>query len=143
MPQAGLTIGSDARFDILTPQGLISLPTLTRFDAKKINQKMTVKPLNGFPIQLVFLEGGWQGSFSVSRADNTLDAYFAAYEAAYYAGANLGSGVIQQTINEISGVPSVFQFQGVVLEYADAGDYEAEKNVMQSVSFFASTRIQL
>lgn len=143
MPQSGLNIGSDARFDFYTPTGTISLPTLLKFTSKKVNQKMTVKPLNGLPIHLNFLEGGWEGSFEVSRADGTLDSYFDLIEKSYYAGANLPPGTIQQTVQEISGPPSTFQFQGVVLYFEDAGDWESEKNVIQKVSFMASTRVKL
>jgi len=143
MPQAGLSIGKDARFDFFTSTGTLSLPTLLKFTAKKLNQKMTVKPLNGLPIHLNFQEGGWEGSFEVSRADSTLDDYFNFIEKSYYAGANLPAGTIQQTIEEISGPPSTFQFQGVVLYLEDSGDYESEKNVVQRVSFMASTRVKL
>jgi hypothetical protein len=143
MPQSGLNIGSDARFDIITSAGLLILPTLLNLKSKKLNQKLTVKPLNGLPIHLNFQENGWEGSFDVSRVDGTLDSYFAQYEANYYAGIAQPSGTIQQTIANPDGSFNVFQFQGVVLYYDDAGDYEAEKNVIQKVSFAASTRIQL
>lgn len=142
MPQQGLNIGKDARFDFYMPTGTLTLPTLLKFMSKKITQKQTVKPLNGLPIHLSFQEGGWEGSFEVSRADSTLDDYFAAYEAAYYAGANQPGGFIQETIHEISGPPSTYQYQGVILYFDDAGDWEAEKNVIQKVSFMASTRIK-
>jgi hypothetical protein len=143
MPQAGLNIGSDYRFDVYTSSGLLTLPTLLKFDKKKIQTKLTVKPLNSLPIHLSFQEGGWEGSFEVSRADGTLDAYFAAFEANYYAGINQPAGFIQETINEISGPPSTYQLQGVILYYDDAGSAEAEKNVIQKVSFLASTRVKL
>ncbi|WGS53581.1 hypothetical protein LFL96_21220 [Paraburkholderia sp. D15] len=143
MPQAGLNIGSDYRFDVLTATGLLTLPTLLRFNKKKITNKLTVKPLNTLPIHLSFQEGGWEGTFEVSRADSTLDDYFAALEAAYYAGVNQPSGFIQETIQEIGGNISTYQLQGVVLYFDDAGDVEAEKNVIQKVSFLASTRIKL
>lgn len=143
MPQGGLNIGKDYRFDFYMPTGTLTLPTLLKFTKKKLNQKLTVKPLNGLPIHLNFQEGGWEGSFEVSRKDSTLDDYFAAIEAAYYAGVNLPDGVIQETIQEISGPPSTYQYQGVVLYFDDAGDSEAEKNVIQKVSFCATTRIKL
>lgn len=143
MPQNGLSLGRDYKFDVMTSSGLLVLPTLLNFKRKKLNHKITVKPLNALPINLNFQEGGWEGSFEVSRADATLDSYFAAYEAAYYAGVNLPAGFIQETIEEVAGNVSTFQFQGVVLYFEDAGDAEAEKNVIQRVSFAASTRIQL
>ena len=143
MPQSGLNIGADARFDINTASGQLTLPTLLNFKSKKLNQKLTVKPLNGLPIHLNFQENGWEGSFDISRADSVLDDYFAQYEAAYYAGQSLPPGTIQQTVTEVSGAVSTYQYQGVVLYYDDAGDYEAEKNVIQKVSFGASTRVKL
>ena len=143
MPQSGLSIGSDFRFDVYTATGLLTLPTLLNFKKRKITNKLTVKPLNTLPIHLSFEEGGWEGSFEVSRADSTLDDYFASREAAYYAGANIAAGVIQETIQELSGPPSTFQFQGVILYFDNAGEAESEKNVIQTVSFLASTRIKL
>lgn len=143
MPQAGINIGSDYRFDIYTATGLLTLPTLLRFNKKKITTKLTVKPLNTLPIHLSFEEGGWEGSFEVSRADSTLDDYFASREAAYYAGQAIASGFIQETIREVNASTSTYQLQGVVLYFDDAGDAEAEKNVIQKVSFLASTRIKL
>jgi hypothetical protein len=143
MPQNGLSLGRDYKFDIYTATGLLVLPTLLNFKRRKINHKLTVKPLNSLPIHLNFQEGGWEGSFDVSRADGTLDNYFAANEAAYYAGANLPTGVIQETIEEVAGVVLTFQYQGVILFFEDPGEAEAEKNVIQRVSFCASTRIKL
>lgn len=143
MPQNGLNLGRDYKFDIYTATGPLVLPTLLNFKRRKINHKLTVKPLNGLPIHLNFQEGGWEGSFEVSRADGTLDSYFAVNEASYYAGINLPTGVIQETIEEIAGIVSTFQYQGVILYYEDPGEAEAEKNVIQRVSWAASTRIQL
>jgi hypothetical protein len=144
MPQSGLNIGNDARFDIhVGPGKILSLPTLTKFTSKKVAKKLTVTPLGGLPIHMSFMEGGWEGSFEVSRASGELDSYFATMEANYYAGANQPSGFIQQTISEVDGTVSTFQYQGVVLYYDDAGDYEVEKNVVQKVSFMASTRVKL
>jgi len=144
MPQSGLNIGNDARFDIHTGPGeILSLPTLTKFTSKKIAKKLTVKPLGGLPIHLSFMEDGWEGSFEVSRKDNQIDKYFATMESNYYAGISQPSGFIQQTISEVDGTVSTYQYQGVVLYYDDAGDYEVEKNVVQKVSFLASTRVRL
>lgn len=143
MPQNGLSLGRDYKFDVMTSTGLLVLPTLLNFKRKKLYKKLTVKPLNTLPILLNFQEEGWEGSFEVSRADATLDSYFAANEAAYYAGINMPAGFIQETIEEVAGTVSTFQYQGVILYFEDAGETEAEKNVIQRVSFAASTRIQL
>ena len=142
MAQSGITTGPDARFDILTPSGLLTLPTLTDFKAKKIDHQVKINPLQGPPINLNF-PNGWDGSFSVARMDSTLDDYFSALEAAQYAGANIAAGTIHQTITEVNGTLSQYMFQGVQLFFSDAGDYKALSDVMQSVSFVASTRTKV
>ena len=139
MPQSGISVGSDARFDILTPTGALSLPTLLSFDAKKITHKTKINPLNGLPINLQFNDG-WEGSFDVARADGTLDDYFAAMEAAQYAGANIAAGTIHQTITNPDGTVSQYMFTGVQLYYDDAGSYKALADVTQRVSFLAQGR---
>ena len=142
MPQSGISIGSDARFDILTPAGVLTLPTLLDFKSKKIDHQTKINPLQGPPINLTF-PNGWDGSFSVARKDSTLDDYFSAQEAAQYAGANIAAGTIHQTITEVNGTISQYMFEGVQLYFSDAGDYKALSDVMQSVSFVAATRLKV
>ena len=142
MPQSGISIGSDARFDILTPSGVLTLPTLLDFKSKKIDHQTKINPLHGAPINLTF-PNGWDGSFNVARKDSTLDDYFAAQEAAQYAGANIAAGTIHQTITEVDGTLSQYMFEGVQLYFSDAGDYKALSDVMQSVSFVASSRLKV
>ena len=142
MAQSGISVGSDARFDILTASGVLTLPTLLDFKSKKVDHQTKINPLHGAPINLTF-PNGWDGSFSVARMDSTLDDYFAALEAAQYAGANIASGTIHQTITEVNGTLSQYMFQGVQLYFSDAGDYKALSDVMQSVSFVAATRTKV
>lgn len=142
MPQNGLSVGSDARFDIITPAGLLTLPTLETFDAKKITKKTKVRPLHGVPINLQFPDG-WEGTFQVARADSTLDDFFAAQEAAQLAGANIGNGTIHQTIVEVNGSTSQYMFTNVELYLEDAGSFQSVSEVKQHVSFVASQRIKV
>lgn len=142
MPQSGINIGSDAQFVIVTTAGTLTLPTLLNFDAKPETIKNKVRPLNNLNINLRFADG-WSGSFEVARADSTLDDYFAIQEQAELAGQNIPTGTIQQTITEVNGGVTVWQFQGVVLAFDDAGRYEKQKDVVQKVSFEATQRVKL
>ncbi|WP_156883922.1 hypothetical protein [Paraburkholderia sp. SOS3] len=143
MPQNGLNLG--ARLQVRHPDG--DGPPRAA-DAAELQAPQDQPEAHGQAAEQLAnpaqLSGGrLGGSFEVSRADATLDAYFASIEASYYAGVNQPPGFIQETIEEVAGVVSTFQYQGVVLYFEDAGDAEAEKNVIQRVSFAASTRIQL
>jgi hypothetical protein len=142
MPQSGINVGSDARFDILTATGQLSLPQLEKFTSKKITTQSKVRPLNGPPIHLQFPDG-WEGSFEVARADGTLDNYFAALEAAQYAGANIASGTIHQTVTNPDGSLSQYMYTDVQLIFKDAGDYDPLKEVRQTVDFVAGGRQQV
>lgn len=139
MPQNGVSVGSDARFDIMTPSGLLSLPTLENFQSKKIDQRSKVRPLNAPAIPLVF-DDGWEGSFEVARMDGTVDDFFSTLEAARLAGANVQSGTIHQTVTNPDGSVSQYMFTGVQLVYEDAGSFEAIKEVRQKVGFMATAR---
>lgn len=139
MPQSGINVGSDARFDIITAAGTLSLPTLENFSSKPVTARSKVRPLNGPPIHLKFPDG-WEGSFSVARTDSTLDDYFAAEEAAQYAGANLAAGTIHETITEVNGTVSQYLYTDVQLYFDDAGEKDALKEIRQKVSFIASGR---
>ena len=142
MPQSGINVGSDARFDIFTATGQLSLPTLEKFTSKKITAQSKVRPLNGPPKHLQFPDG-WEGSFEVSRADGTLDNYFATLEAAQYAGANIASGTIHQTVTNPDGSLSQYMYTDVQLIFDDAGDYDPLKEVRQTVKFVAGGRQQV
>lgn len=142
MPQSGISVGSDYRFDIETAAGTLTLPTLLDFDKKPTEVMAKVTPLNGPPIPLTF-PNGWEGSFSVARQDSTLDDYFAALEAAQYAGATIQGGYITETIQEVNGTPSQYMYPDVQLRFTDAGNAKATSDVIQKVSFVASARIKV
>ena len=139
MPQSGINVGSDARFDVLTASGVLTLPTLEKFTCRKITAQSKVRPLNGMPLHLKFPDG-WEGSFEVARADGTLDDYFAAEESAQLAGSNIAAGTIHQTVTNADGSLSQYMFVDVQLIFKDAGDYEALKEVRQTVDFVAGAR---
>jgi hypothetical protein len=139
MPQNGLTVGSDARFDIVTASGLLTLTGLESFSSKKLTHKTKVRLLNGKPISLQFPDG-WEGAFLVARTDSMVDDYFSAQEAAQLAGANLGTGTIHQTIEEVNGSVSQYMYTDVQLILEDTGSWESISEVKQHISFVASAR---
>lgn len=142
MPMSGLNVGSDAQFVVVTSIGNLSLPTLINFDFKQEVIKQKVRPLNATNIPLRFFDG-WSGTFEVERADSTLDDYFALMEQTELSGSSMPLGTIQQTIQTANSTVEVWQFQGVVLSFDDAGKYEKQKTVMQKVSFECATRVRL
>lgn len=137
------SIGKDVSLTLVTQQGILTLPvTSTTFEAKPQYNKIRKVGLDGInrganvPI-------GWEGTVELDRHDVTVDAFFAAAEAGYYAGANSYTGSITETIQEQSGAVTQFQYIGVVFSFDESGKWQGDKEVNQTIGFFASKKIQV
>lgn len=142
MPVNGYTVGKDIQLTIVVPSGVLNLTKITGFRSKQdvIDQK--VKPLDGITDYLRFFDA-WSGSFTLDRTDGTLDDYFSALEANFYAGLTEGPVSITETIQEVSGAVSQYRYTRVLLKYDDAGEFAGDKTVTQTVSFVAGRRIKI
>jgi hypothetical protein len=142
MPQQGFSVGRDVSLVLILSDGSsLPLNKVTSWKAKPDTTTQKVKGLDGSILHLRWHEG-WNGSFNIERRDALIDQYFAQIEAAYHAGNDEKPAVLQQTIQEPDGTISQYRFTDVLLTYDDAGDWQADKTVSQSVSFVAHRRIQ-
>ena len=135
-------VGRDVTVNIITTNGPIVLSTITSFKAKQDSTQQKLVLINGVTHHLRFFIG-WTGSFSIERASDVLDNYFALLEQNYYQGIREQGASITETIQELNGSISQFRFTNVLLSFDDAGDYAGDKSVAQSMSFVASRRIQI
>jgi len=142
MPLNGFTVGRDVSTSISTPTGTLALSLITKFTAKPDTTDKKIKGLDGRTRHLIFPDG-WTGSFEVERQNSQIDDFFAAQESNYYAGLNLLPSTITETINEVDGSVSQYQFVGVIFKLDDAGDFAGDESVKQKVTFMAETRIKL
>ena len=143
MPVNNFTVGKDISVTIQTPTGQLDIAQgITDFSADPMFTELKSKPLNGIPI-FGQIPDGWKGSFKLDRFNPRVDNYFAALEAAYYAGANQLAGTIYQTIQEPNGSITQWRFTGVILKLEKAGDFSGDKKVEQTISFMAAQRIKV
>jgi hypothetical protein len=142
MPVNGYTVGRDIVICVQTPSGPLTLNGVTKFTKKRDTTNKKVKLINGVTDPLVFPDG-WSGAIEIERQDSTVDDYFAALEAGYYAGQNQESGTITETITEVSGAISQYQYTRVVLNLTNAGDAMADETVKLTIDWSASRRIKL
>jgi hypothetical protein len=142
MPLNGFSVGRDIATNIQTPTGSLNLSLITKFSAKPETTDKKIKGIDGRTRHLIFPDG-WTGSFEVERQDSTVDDFFAAQEASYFAGQNLLPSTITETITEVSGATTQYQFTGVILKLDDAGDWAGDDSVKQKITFMAETRIKL
>ncbi len=144
MSQQNFSLGRDTQqITINTPFGILAPSLITDFWAKpETNLKKSKGLLTGV-INPVLTQEGYTGGLELDRQNAAVDAFFAAYEAAYYAGQNIGYSTILHSIQEANGTLSQFQFVGVVLMLEDAGHWKSDEIVRQKLGFFAQQRVRL
>lgn len=143
MSVSGYTIGQDVRLDIIVPLvGTLTLSEIVSFGATPTNTTKTVQPISGRPKHLVFDEG-WTGTIEGERNDDSVDAFWARQEAAFFAGEDILGGTITQTITEKDGSISRYMYEDVQFRLEDAGTYKGNDTVMWRMSFQASRKLKL
>lgn len=137
-------IGKDIVIDITMNDGTsLVLPiTVTGFHMKAVYGKIKGSYMDGVNRQRSVPQG-WEGDIKLDRRDNTVDAFFSARDAAFYAGQTVQSAKITETTYESNGSLSQFQYTGVDLTFDDAGDKKADAKVEQTIGVFASKRKQI
>jgi hypothetical protein len=141
MPLNGYSVGKDVVLTVNTPNGVLRL-NITNFDAKPVYTDLKSMPL-GSPPKHMSIPTGWKGTMKLDREDSTVDDYAAQVEAAYWAGQNIVTGSITETISEVNGATSRYRYTNVNLKITDPGAWAGEKLVDQSLEFEASRRLKL
>jgi hypothetical protein len=136
------SVGRDVTLNVVTPTGPVTFSLITKFTAKIDTTDKKIKGIDGLTRFLRFFDG-WSGSFEIERQNSNADDYFAALEAAYYAGQTENTATITETITEPSGATTQYQYGGVLMKLEDAGEWSGDNTVKQKVSFVASRRIKL
>lgn len=119
MPINGFSVSRDLSVTISTSDGTLSPTLITNFQSKQDTTEKKVKGIDGRVRNVVFPDG-WSGSFDFDRQDSSLDDFFAGLEANYFAGADIGTGTVTQTIANPDGSVSQYQYTGVSLKYDDS-----------------------
>ena len=142
MPLSQYNIGRDSTFTLNSTAGLLRPAILTNFTAKQETAQISSMPLNGEPIHNEVPQG-WSGSFDFDRANSVMDDFFVRQEGNYYLGIAPDQVTITETIREVGGGLSQYQYVGVSLKMDDAGSRQADQKQVQKVSFRASRRLKV
>lgn len=143
MSVGGQSVGKDVRITIVTSTGVLNIPAsaITNFNPKPVTGDEKRIGLDGEPRHNITHEG-WECDFDIDRIDSTVEDYWAAAEAAYFAGQTLPWGTAQEVIQEPNGAITTYRYEKVVLKVKDLGNREGNKVIKMKVSFLASRRIK-
>lgn len=138
----GLTSGISHTLVLTDIDGLKSFTNLESFSANENADVQDHTDISGIT-RHPKLHQGWHGSFTYQRGSNALDAYFANQERNYYQGGDQTNITITESIKELDGTISQFQFTECVLSLTDGGTYSGTTIVKQTVAFKARRKLLL
>ena len=144
MPINNFSIGHDVAVDVTNPLTgkLMTLDSVTGFNAEQQTKEITSEPLNG-PPQFAHAPNGWKGAVDFDRQSANADIFISQLEANYWAGINTLSGTITETITNPDQSISQFKFTGCTFKYGDAGKWKAQEKVPIRLDWTASQRVQI
>lgn len=137
-----LSIGRDITLNIHSSNGEIVIPTVISFTCKPTPDVRTSVAMNG-NVLYATIPQGYSGSIDIDRTSPALEAFWTAYETAYYAGQNLLANTITVTINEANGTVSQWIASGVMFDAQDFGNWTGSDIVKQTLNFRASLYQQI
>lgn len=140
--QDGLTSGQSVTTTWSDINGNKNWQILESFTAKEDADVPKQTAIDGKTRHPLFLRG-WSGTAVYQRGSNSLDQYFADRERNYYNGADQVDLTITQTIKEVNGKISQYQFIGVTITMEDAGTVSGTDIVKQTISWQAKRRMAL
>lgn len=142
MPINNLSVGRDLTFTVVGPTGNLTLGGVTDYNPKPKFKQLEHKDIDG-TISNAAIPDGWDISINIDRQDPTVDNFFVALEASYFAGTNILAGTISENIQEADGSVSKYQYTGVSLTYENAGAWKGDALVPISLMAKCSRKLQL
>ncbi|GCE85161.1 hypothetical protein [Komagataeibacter diospyri] len=132
-------VGRDCRVVLIYNGSRIKLPTVTGFQAQQQTHRLTSSPLNDMPA-FYDTPNGWSGTFNFQRDNSGADDLFAAIESGFWDAGTMILGSIYQYLDECDGTTTTYEFMGATIALNNAGNFQSENIVNQSVSFMARIR---
>ncbi|GCE82505.1 hypothetical protein [Komagataeibacter diospyri] len=132
-------IGRDCRVVLVYDGSRVDLPTITGFTVQQRTHQLTSNPLNDMPM-FYDVPGGWSGQFTFQRDGAGADDLFTAIESGFWSAGTVVLGSIYQYLTECDGSLSTYEFVGASLQLSDAGHYQSEMLVSQTITFAARAR---
>lgn len=134
-----LSVGKDIVISFNGPNGPVKFDRVKMFSSKQKTSNRETAALDGVN-RHVNIPMGWEGSFEAERVGNSIDEFFQILEDNYYAGRNIPTLTITETITEANGSLTQYQYIGVVLTLDSAGDWKADDYVTQKITFSSEKR---
>jgi len=143
MPVNNQSIGKDVTVNInLFGKAVTIQPNaIMEFEPTPRTSEETRTGIDGVTRDAVF-PIGWSLQFQIDRLDGVVEDMWASIEAAYYAGQNVGTGTVLETITNPDGSINQWQYTPVVFKLESLGQRTATSVIKMRMSALAGRRIK-
>lgn len=141
MPIAGYSVGRDITVSIVWNGQNYPLTQIASFDARQVTKEVSADDLTTGLEHQVNIPKRWEGSLRYERTGGAVDRFIAAYEQAYYQGQNVLNATMAVRIAEPSGGVQKWKFLGVTFVMDEAGKFDLQDIVRQTLRFRARERV--
>lgn len=135
-------IGSDTTISLIVNGAILKSSILTSFEAKQMTNSVDSTGLDGVN-RFDEIDKGWDLSLEFDRADSIMDDFFAAKEAARYAGEPSPEISITETTTNVDGSIVKYRYNRVSLKFDTIGVRKGDAKIEAKVSGKASRRIKI
>jgi hypothetical protein len=139
------TVGRDAQAVLVAPNGtIIDMPLLTQIQTKPQYKRADSTPLNQPPMRRS-LPAGHEVMLTFDRLNGNVELAFSQIELNWWAGGTPDGGGTNPTgalfvyVTNPDGSQTTRNYQGLSLEFTNAGDFTVDAPVKQEITAFAST----
>lgn len=141
---SGMSVGQSYTIGLYdgTLGSIVDLGAVQNFRATMLKHNIKNMPYNAPPIY-GYIPDGAQGRFQIVRTNPDLENFFLSLIALFNNGGDLIPGYINETICEKGGSFSRYQYTQGVFFLTEPADVSRDKNVMQTVEWMASEKINL
>ena len=144
MSAAGMSLGVDYNFGLYDANTgtVIKMGDVQQITMTHLKHDVKSMPYNANP-RYAHVPDGYQGTFRLIRTGPALENLQLALNARFNTGTPMLPGFINETVIEPNNTVSKYQYINVDFTLVDVGDISREKNVTQTVHWFASDKVQL
>lgn len=140
--QNAFNVGHDIAITFNLPQGPVAFSILTDHGRKQNTKSVESHGIDGV-CRYIEIPGGYEGTIEIDRASPALDQAIAYLEGLYFSGAVVPYSTISETISEIDGSITQWQFTNVAFRAEDLGSWKGDAKVTQKLGWKASFRKQV
>lgn len=144
MPVNNMSVGQDYAFGLYSSDtgGIVDLGDVQQVKVTAQYHDIKSSPYNSTP-RFGHIPDGFKGTFTITRTGGQLENLQIQLNQAFNNGTVMKPGYLSESVRNIDGSISRYQYTGCDFKIVELVDVSREKVVTQTVEFMASDKVQI